>query len=602
MIETAPEPIAASAERPSRLRWWVILAAASLVCSGVGLTAWRWHSQVIRVQQGVPVLPDLRGKPEKLGELLKSAHSLATGRKGALKGVAELGRLYHANGYRKEAEACWNLLGSVDPKNPQWTYFLADIRKSASDFESMADLLRLTVKLAPDYLPAWLQLAAWELKNGRLDAAENYYLQRLNRLPSDPYARFGLARVALQRGRKDDGRRLIEQLVRESPEFPPGHSFYAEMLAADGDVAGARQQRWLAREAGRFRDADDPWLQGLVPWCYDPKRLYVLATVDYQTSQSDHGVSLFQKAIELAPEDPDGYEQLGDLYLKLGKAEKARDTLEEGRRRYVGATPRAMLYVNLNQAYRMLKLPDEALRVAQEGIARTGGAFEIYDALGVTLGDLDRHADAIAAFKTALSDNPNDPNTNYNLSISLLALRRHEEAYLTLKRALTLQPTFPNALVMLGRMDLEAGRLTEAETFIRALYESQPGVPQARQLLGAWHMRSGLFAEKRNDFAAAERHYRAGLEVDPDEPELYVSLGVLCLVQGRIAEALSPLEAYRGLRPNESRGALYLGQVYARLGRLPEARSVLADGVQLAEKNGNADTAKFCREILLQLN
>ena len=600
---TPPATTAQPAAGAPRSRWKTILliGAGVALTFSVTVTAWRWHTQVMRVQHSLPAQPDLSRKPAKLGELITAAQSTATGRLGALKGVAELGRLYHANGFLKEAEACWRLLSREEPAEARWSYFLADVRRAASDYEEMAALLQTTVELAPEYAPAWLQLAAWELKNGRLDAAEISYRQRLDRLAGDPYAIFGLARVALQSGRRDEGRRLIEQLVRESPDFPPGHSFYAEMLAADGDVAGARQQRWLAREAGRFRDADDPWLQGLNASCHDPKRLYVLATVDYQTSQSGHGVKLFQKAIELAPEEPDGYEQLGDLYLKLGEPEKARVTLEEGLRRYRGEKPRAMLYVGLNYAYRLLKKPEEALRVAREGVERAGDSFETYDALGVTLGDLDRHAEAIEAFRLALAGNPNDPNTNYNLSISLLALGRHEEAYETLKRALTLQPTFPKALVLLSRMDLEAGRLAEAEAFVRPLYESSPGVPQARQLMAAWHMRSGMEAEKRRNLALAEEHFRAGVAIDPEEPELHSSLGVLYLVQGRVAEALVPLEMYRRMKPADARGALYLGQAYAQVGRMTDARRVLAEGVQLAEQAGNATTANFCREILRQL-
>jgi protein O-GlcNAc transferase len=249
----------------------------------------------------------------------------------------------------------------------------------------------------------------------------------------------------------------------------------------------------------------------------------------------------------------------------------------------------------------LLKQPEVALRVAQDGLANAGEAHEIYDAVGVALGDLGRHAEAIEAFNEGLARSPNDPNTNYNLSISLLSLGRYEEAYKSLQRALTLEPTFPKALVMLSRLDLEAGRLDVAEAYVRALYESQSGVPQARQLMGAWYMRSGLRAEKQRDLVGAEQHYRAGLKIDPDEPELHSSLGVLYLTHGRIPEAVEPLENYRRMKPEDPRASLYLGQAYAQVGRTSEAKNILSQGIVQAEKVGNAATAEFCREILRHL-
>lgn len=581
--------------------WAAAFAIALLVAGTIAVRAWREHSHVDRIRASLPVLPKLTGKPAVLGELLAKAQAAAWSNRKPLEAVVELGRLYHANDYRAQAEICWRLLRREQPNEARWCYYLADLRRAASDYEEMAALLVQTVKLAPDYAPAWLQLAGLNFKNGRFEPAEANYRRRLALLPGDPYSKFGIARIALQSGRRDEARVTIEQLVREAPDFAPSHNVYAEMLAAEGDVAGARRQRWLGREAGRFRDAEDPWLSELTASCYDPKRLYVLATIEFQTNRGERGRGLFKRAIQLAPDDPDGYEQLGDLYLKLDEAAQARDTLEQALRLRHSGKPHAMLFVNLSHAYRVLKQPAEALRVAQEGIQQAGEAFELYDALGAALGDLNRQEEAVAAFHEAIARNPNDANSNFNLSISLFALGRQEEAYAALQRSLTLQPTFPKALSILGKMELEAGRLDEAARYLKPLYDAQSGVPQVRQLMGAWHLRSGMVAEKKSDFAAAEQHYREGVAIDPDEPELHASLGVLCLTQGRVAEALDSLEAYRRLRPANPRSSLFLGQAYAQLGRIDDARRILTEGEKQAERSGNPATAAFCREILQQL-
>jgi hypothetical protein len=78
-------------------------------------------------------------------------------------------------------------------------------------------------------------------------------------------------------------------------------------------------------------------------------------------------------------------------------------------------------------------------------------------------------------------------------------------------------------------------------------------------------------------------------------------LGVLLLLQQRFADAIVPLETYRRLQPDRAQSSLYLGQVYASVGRLPEARAILHEGVKTAERTGNKTTAENCRAMLAQL-
>ena len=563
--------------------------------------AWPWYRLPARLQARLPVIPELSDKPAIQAVLLAKAAEMTRHSRQALAGVAELGRLYHANGYLREAEACWRLLCQAEPREPRWTYFLADLRRTAGDYPEFASLLVRTVALAPDYSPAWLQLAGLELKSGHLDVAERHYRQRLALLPGDFYALLGLARVAQQNGRQDEARRLVEQLVRDFPQFSTGHNLYAEMLAATGDADGARKQRWLGRESGRFREAEDPWLNGMQAWCHDFTRLCVLATIEQQTEHGDKGINLLERAIHLAPGNPSGYELLGGLYRKLGDAAKARDTFEAGLRAVKTAKPSPMFFVNLSETYRLLKQPADALRIVQLGFAQLGDQLELHDALGVALADLNRQDEAIAAFRMVLARTPNDTNSNYNLGMSLLVLGRQEEAAAAFKRSLIQQPTFLKALSLLGRWELEAGRLAAAGEYLQPLYESHPEIPEVRQMMARWHQRSGAAAETNQDLPAALQHYLAGVALDPGRPDLQASLGVFYLVQGRVPDALAPLEAYHRLQPAEPQSALFLGQAYLQLGRLPEAKRILTEGEQLAQRAGQATTAAHFREILQHL-
>ncbi|HET7537463.1 MAG TPA: tetratricopeptide repeat protein, partial [Candidatus Didemnitutus sp.] len=421
------------------------LAVAVAAVATVAIRAWRHAAEIQRLQSSLPAPPNLTGNPAVLAQLISAANAQARSSHQPLTSVVELGRLYHANGFFREAEACWQWLQSAQPREPKWDYYLANLHRLASDYEGMTALLERTVKLAPDYAPAWLQLAELQFKTGHLDVAAGYYQKRLALLPNDPYARLGLARIALQGGKRDEARALLERLLKDAPKFATGHNLYAEILAASGDNVAANRHRLLGRESGRFREADDPWLEELHQWCYDYGQLCNLGTIEYQTSHGDRGKGFFERAIQLRPDDPTAYEQLGIVYLQLNDPVKAREVLELGLAKAKSPRPSTLFYVNLSRAYRALKLSADAIRIIRRGLAECGEQFELYDALGIALGDAGNFPEAVDAFHSALAINPNDPNANYNLSQALIALRRLDEAVEAIRRCLFLQPTHPQA-------------------------------------------------------------------------------------------------------------------------------------------------------------
>jgi tetratricopeptide (TPR) repeat protein len=581
-----------------RLLLTAALAAAAVSAVLVVRDRSRRHARIDAV---LAALPDPARQPGELRERMLRARTQASQRDTALAGVAELGRLCHANGFSAEAEACWQLLLAEQPRDPRWAYLLADLRRLASDHEGLAAMLARTNQLAPDYSPAWLRLADLKLKSGDNAEAERAYRKRLGLLPGDPYARLGLARVALQQGQHAEARVLVERLVGDAPKFSPGHNLYAELLAADGDAARAAKVRMAGRDAGRFREADDPWLDELADRCFDYERLCIRGTTDNQTQHGDRGRAAFERAIAIRPDTPFAYELLSNLHLDAGDADRAREVCARGIARIADAKSAAPLYVNLSRAYRTLKRPTDAVRAARDGLAQAGESYELYDALGAALVEAKEHEAAVAALRAAVARNPTAANANYHLAVALIEVGRLDEAIEALHRSLAVAPTFPSTLALLAKIEMDSGREEGALKYLQPLYESNSEQPQARETMTRYYLQIGAKAEQARNLAAAERHYRAGLAIDGNHAELHARLGVLCMAQQRFADAVAAFEAYRRLQPKDPRGALYLGQAYAGAGRLVEARQILAHGVQLAEQAGNAPLAERGRQTLRQL-
>jgi HemY protein len=574
-------------------------AAIGVLAVG-GAWAWRRQTIVSRFEAALPSPPALTGRPAILGELLAKAEKKTRSAASVVEGATELGRLYHANRFLPEAEMCWEFLRREQPNEARWTYYLADVRRAQSDYPGMITLLEETLAQDPAYAPARLQLANLQFKSGQLEEAERNYRLCLESTAKDPYARLGLVRIALQGGRTDEAKALLQQLIADTPHFSSAHNLYAELLAAAGDDDGATKHRWLGRETLRYREPEDPWLDELQAWCYDYDRLCVLGTIELQTEQHDRAKVYFERAIRLEPGRSDAYELLGSVYLKNSDAARARDLFEQALSK-LGARTSSGVFTSLSDAYRGLNQPAEAARVARLGLEQLGQQSDLLNSLGLALAELRQHDEAVKTWETALAKNPSDAALNHNLARSLLALRRLDDALAALDRSLTLQPTYLPTLLLRGEIELRANHLEVAERYLRRAFDSHPEEPQTRRLLAEWHRQMGETAESKNDFAGAERHYRDGLALNENHPELLVRLGLFFLLHQRPAEAISPLASYLRVQPQSAPGCLFLGQAYAATHQREQAREILLRGAQLADQAGNTKVGNDCRKLLQQL-
>ena len=546
----------------------------------------------------LPPLPDLTSRPAELRERLNTANSTAATTHSP-DAVAELGILYHINGFSAAAEQCWNTLRAAQPREPKWVYYLADLRRTAGDYDADEALLQDTVRLAPDYAPAWLQLGNLQLKSGRYDLAEQSYQKRLSLLAGDPYARLGLVRIALQQEHRDAGRHQLEELVRDHPKFQPALNLYAEMLSAAGEEKAATEQRFRASAVNRFREADDPWIEAMYPYLYDPQRLAILGTIDSQTKHGDQGRGFLERALRLAPDNRDCAKALSNLYLTLGEVERAKEMLDRTIPRIKPPDP--ILLANRCEVARLQQHGEEALQLVDAALKLLPNSYELHNERGGILGDMGRFQESAASYREALARAPTDTDSNYSLGLDLFALGHRDEAIAYFKRSLQLQPTFPKALNMLGHIAIDAGDLVEAEQYIRPLYEQHQDQQIARHLMALWYQKSGEAALAKEDSAAAEAHFRAAFAIEPKNGAIGMNLGTLYLMQGKPADAIPPLETFRRSAPDDPSSALFLGQAYAQTGKTAEARALLREGEATARKRGDAKTADFCHEILSQL-
>jgi tetratricopeptide (TPR) repeat protein len=113
-------------------------------------------------------------------------------------------------------------------------------------------------------------------------------------------------------------------------------------------------------------------------------------------------------------------------------------------------------------------------------------------------------------------------------------------------------------------------RLRDAEnanTWFQKAYDA--GIPNARTITNL-----ARIANIRNEDLKAEALYKKAIDLDPGYALPYFHLGQLYVLQGLDDKGLIYLEKGMKQSPDDSRGALALGQLYYKKGRYHEARSL----------------------------
>ena len=108
--------------------------------------------------------------------------------------------------------------------------------------------------------------------------------------------------------------------------------------------------------------------------------------------------------------------------------------------------------------------------------------------------------------------------------------------------------------------ELQAGRIDDAIDTARLAVGQYPKSSQLYQYLGTALFKKGVNEDARTAF-------RRAIELDPTLPQNYYDLALVELSGKQYAQAVTPLEAYLHLDPQNAQAHLLLGRAYHNLNR-----------------------------------
>ncbi len=410
----------------------------------------------------IPAMPTLSDRPAALAENLAEAETRARQWLHATQGLAELSRLYHANGFYPEALTCYDGLRQLEPANARWPHLQASVITNFGRLEEALPLREKAVALAPDYLPARLRLADVLLKGNRPADAAQAYAEALRRAPGDPYALLGLARCDLTANDWPKARERLQAALAQHPDSIGVMSLLVTVSEHLGDLGTAES---LKTAIGRreFSDLPDPWVDELAEVCFDAYRLSVAAAVANSAGNRTAALDLLDRAIALAPNASSYHRQAGQLLLDDPNYGAAQNHLEKA------------VALNPTDSDAWLRLIE-----ARRGLGQTQAA--------------------VSAMLTGLSHCPQSPSLHLEYARWLQASNRMDEAIAEFRYGYQLRPSEASPLVELATLYLTAGRNAEAVTALNLALERQPDHPTALVALA-------FIAVSNRDEAEARRRW-----------------------------------------------------------------------------------------------
>ena len=258
----------------------------------------------------------------------------------------------------------------------------------------------------------------------------------------------------------------------------------------------------------------------------------ILAAVQEQTGRVNEAQKANQKALAIAPRDPEIHLCLGNNFNQLGKFEDA----ELSYKKAIALKPDyAQAHYNLGFILKKMKRFNEAVSIYEKLVELKPNFAQGYNSLSLTLKELGQLEKAISNFKKAIALKPDYSQAFLNLGAALRDIGQKEEALENFQKGIALKPNNARSINDLGVLFAELGRQEVAIENFKKSFALEPDYAEAYNNLGNALKELGRLEESIDSFKKA-------IELKPDYAEGYNNLGRTLMLKNNFKKAFELME------------------------------------------------------------
>jgi putative PEP-CTERM system TPR-repeat lipoprotein len=535
----------------------------------------------------------------------------------------------------EDLEAAGGLLEQIreqDPEAPEAWFLTGALRFETGQPEAAANAYKRAMELDPgDPRPA-IGLATTRLALGDAAAARKVVGPWREKAPANPRFRFLEALIALQEGRGEEARSLLESLANRH-DLPPAHLHLGRLALLSGQFETAAHHlsdyhRDHPEEVGAAKLLAEAWLRNGAPdkavAVLEPMRearsespdfLALLGRAYIAAGRNKAGFRHLEAAVRLAPADERIRTQVAVGYLAGGRAEKAMPELEKVIELDPdGAGARYLLVLQLLRGEDYAR----AAEVAQDQVQRHPADPVGHNLLGLAYWGLEEREKARGRFRIALERDAGFQEARLNLARMDREAGNPERARQRFQEVLGEQPENRGALLGMVRLEAEQGNREAVGQWLERAWSAHapdrsigielvrhraaggdllPALQVARELRAAYPEDPqvlsvlGQVQQANGNLANAASTFRRLVKLRPESPEAWVALAQVNRARDRRTEALENADRALAIAPEHAPALLLRGQLALAAGdadgalqfakRLREVRPDAAISAQL---------------------
>src|SRR6266705_2807510 len=255
-----------------------------------------------------------------------------------------------------DAEAVYQKLATLKPKDDKPQILLGDFYTYLGQHDKALASYQRATEIAPASVPARNKLIAHYLDTGKLAEAEGRVKPILEKNKKDLDGRFFDARLRLARGKSEEVIELLQGVIKDDPQWAPGHQFLGLAFAAKNDVAQARRELTEAVK--------------LNPNLAEART--ALAAIHLAAGSFDLAIEEAQAALRLNPRNIKAAGSLGDAYLRKNELDKGQQVFES----MAKALPKEPIVLYRLGLIARAQRKDEALSYFEQALAANPNAIE----------------------------------------------------------------------------------------------------------------------------------------------------------------------------------------------------------------------------------
>jgi tetratricopeptide (TPR) repeat protein len=284
------------------------------------------------------------------------------------------------------------------------------------------------------------------------------------------------------------------------------------------------------------------WQKALDVVPNNPRAYTNLAAAYGEMGQYNEALDACRQAMKLKPDCAEAYSNLGNIYVRLGKYEDVIKVCEKT----IKLRPNfAEAYNNLGFAYGQLGRYEEAVAACSKAVRLKPYLAEAHSNLGAAYNRLGCSIEAIEQCKEAIRLKPSYADAYYNLGVIYSKLRHYKEASEAYKQAVKIKPDFVDACFELGIAYRQLGRYLDAVKAYKQAIEIRPDYAEVHNDLGV------AYGQLRWYEDAIKACWQA-LKFKPDYADAHYNLGIAYLITGQADLAREQFEALKQLNSEQA--------------------------------------------------